>query len=771
MIISRRPQVVALAVSLTLGFGLALVLLTLLIRPPILAVPAAVPPLPVKLSRSDFASPGDRARETLAHLPLRFIANAGGEQRFTVQATGYTIFFAEGEVVFSTSPAVPPAAEHSLGSSHHLTVLPDPHPQPAGRASAVVRLRFAGANPHPAVEGLERLPGAVNFFLGNDPAAWQTGLPSYAAIVYRDLYPSVDLVYRGSGGRLKSEFRLAPGADPAAIQMVYAGLQEARVRADGALVLQTAAGELVEKAPFVYQVGDGARREIAGGYELRPPDRPGGAYRVTFQVAAYDQAQPLVIDPALVFSTYLGGEGAEWGFGIAVDSAGSIYVAGGTESTDFPTANPIQIDPNSGNAFVTQIISSGGAYTYGFSTFLGGSDADYGYDIALDEAGNIYVAGETRSSDFPIRQATQPSRGGGAVYIYDAFVTQIISAGGSYTLGFSTYLGGSADDRGGGVAVDGDGNIYIKGSTQSSDFPCYDALDTTLGGSFDGFATKIISASGAYTYGYSTYLGGSGMESIYPGLEVDGAGNAYVTGGTFSSDFPLHDALDTSLDGLSDAFVTQIISAAGTYTYGLSTYLGGSSTDSGGSVAVDNAGRIYVTGETTSSDFPTRNALNAGPGGNGDVFVTQIASAGGVYTYGFSSFFGGSSRDGGVAIAVDDAGTMYVMGSTESGDFPYFRAIDTSLSGDTDVFVTKIVSAGGVYTVGYSTYLGGGGYERGFDIAVDDAGNSYVTGDTNSSDFPTRHASQMRQAYTDAFVAKIGPCDRCMYLPVIWRRQ
>jgi uncharacterized repeat protein (TIGR01451 family) len=688
--------------------------------------------LPATQSETGPATPM-RLRPEALNLPLRFIANAGQTDPavcFTVKGAGHTLFFTSEEVVLS-------AVQEGEG----------------GPVRSVVRLRFPGANPSPVIEGLAPMPGVVNYFLGNDPAQWQANVPTHGAVTYRDLYPGIDLVYRGSEGILKSEFHVAPEGDPAAIMMAYSGLEGMYLREDGALVLQTALGQLVEESPLIYQEVGGIRREIPGGYvpifplesEVR---REEDVYRVRFQVAAYDTALPLVIDPALAYSTYVGGDSNDYGQDIAVDGGGNVYITGYTYASDFPVFNEIQTNQDYVDAFVTHLTNASGVYTYGYSTYLGGNDVDYGHGIAVDGAGGAYVTGSTESDDFPSHNPVQTDHGGGT---YDAFVTQIISAGGSYTLAYSTYLGGSNDDLARDIAVDGAGDAYVVGYTHSSDFPTTaNAIQTDQAGA-DAFVTGIVDAGGAYVY--STYLGGGGNDRGW-GIAVNGAGDAYVTGYTASSDFPSHNAIQPNRRGLDDAFVTQIIEAGGVYTYAYSTYLGGQSADQGNDISVNSAGDACVTGYTISSDFPTHRAIQPSRAGGYDAFVTQIISASEVYTYAYSTYLGGGDEDRGQGIAVDDVGNAYVTGITYSDDFPTRHPIQTD-QGTFDAFVTEIISASEVYTYAYSTYLGGSGGDRGQDIAVDNSGNAYVTGYTSSNDFPTRHGTQQYQGSTDALVSVI----------------
>jgi hypothetical protein len=562
--------------------------------------------------------------------------------------------------------------------------------------------------------------------------------------------------------------------------MAYAGLRSLTMRADGALILDTPLGQLIEEAPLIYQQVDGQRREVQGRYTILPSlplggaGQPGQVQRVGFRVSGYDPALSLVIDPVLAFSTYLGGSGGDSISGIALDGGGNAYVTGSTGSTDFPTQDAIQPSCGGGtDAFVTQITKEGGIYTYGFSTYLGGTDDDYGLGIGVDAAGNVYVTGETDSSDFPTDKAIQPTYGGGDC---DGFVTKIINANGVYTLGYSTYLGGNDYDVSYGVAVDGDGNAYVTGDTESPDFPLRNAIQPAYGGDLgDAFVTQIISASGVYTYAYSSYVGGSDYD-WGNAIAVDGDGNTYVTGVTESTDFPTHNAIQpTHGGGSTDAFVTQIITASGVYTYGYSSYLGGKNYDWGNGIALDGYSNAYVTGRTWSSDFPTHGAVQPGRNGWGDAFVTQIISASGVYTYGYSTYLGGSYWDSGNGIAVDGDGNAYVAGDTQSTDFPTHNAIQPTYGGGWelrgDAFATQIISASGVYTYGHSTYLGGTDDDYGRGIAVDGAGNAYVVGRTSSLDFPTRNAIQPTHAGgdKDGFVAIIWEPPYRTYVPLVLR--
>ena len=658
---------------------------------------------------------------TLAKLPLSFVANAGQTHpavRFHVRGAGHTIFFTPEEVVFSASQEVD-----------------------GERVSSVVRLRLVGANPEPVVEGLERLPGVANYFVG-DRSQWRTGVPTYGAVAYRAVYPGIDLVYRGTAGRLKSEFRVAPGADPGQIRLAYSGVESMRLRVDGALVLATALGELIEESPAVYQEIDGRRVEVAGSYRLL------GEGHVGFALGAYDADYPLVIDPTLSYSTYLGGSGIEDGKDIAV-YGGYAYVTGTTTSTDFPTPNASQ-DSHAGgeyDAFVTKLNTAGSALDY--STYLGGSGHDEGLSIAVDSSGNAYVTGLTWSTDFITTTSAYDDTCGGCPGLRDAFVTKLDTAG---ALSYSTYLGGDMDDLGFGIAVDGSGYAYVTGYTESTVFPTKSAYDGTLEGSRDAFVAKLDpSQSGESSLVYSTYLGGSDYDEGY-GIAV-GSGYAYVTGQTKSTDFvTTTSAYQGTFGGSSDAFVTKLNEAGSALVY--STYLGGSSDENtayNAAIAVDGSGNAYVTGDTSSDDFPTESAYDTELGGASDAFVTKLNDTGSALTY--STYLGGGSVDYGFGIAVNANGNAFVTGDTSSDDFPMASAYDDTRDG-TDAFVTTLNAAGSALM--YSTYLGGGSSEIGHGIALDGSGNAYVTGVTWSTDFVTTTSAYQGTfgGDQDAFVTK-----------------
>jgi hypothetical protein len=647
------------------------------------------------------------------------------------------------------------------------------------RQDAVLSMELAGGNRHPRLVGLEPQPAKRNYLLGNDPRHWHSGVPSYARVRYAGVYPGVDLVYRANQRQLEFDFVIAPGADPRRIRLAFLGADSLAVGSDGSLILHTANGEVVQRAPVVYQEAEeagGRRRKVEGRYVLlaaaadhREAGSQSAARQVALAVGRYDRARPLIIDPVLAYSTFLGGSGDDQGLGIAVDGTGNAYIAGFTNSTVFPGIGSGSIQPANGgglnDVFVTKIDAAGAAIVY--STFLGGSGDDRGLAIAVDGAGSAYVTGVTTSPTFPGVSASsiQPANGGGS----DAFVTKINRDGTGIV--YSTFLGGSDGDQGNGIAVDRAGNAYVTGQTFSATFPGVGggSIQPASRGGGDAFVTKINAAGTAIVY--STFLGGSGFD-FGNGIAVDDGGNVYVAGSTSSSTFPGVGASSiqpANGGGISDAFVTEINAPGTAIVY--STFLGGSDFDAANAIAVDGAGNAYVTGLTASTVFPGVSGSSIQPAlgdGSQDAFVTKINPGGTGIAY--STFLGGGDFNAGNGIAVDGAGNAYVTGFTDGTSFPGVggSSIQPANGGGDDAFVTKINAAG--TAILYSTFLGGDGLDYGYAIAVDGAGSAYVTGKTSSTTFPGVGANSIQPVSgfgDDAFVAKlaIGAATGCVSSP------
>jgi hypothetical protein len=697
---------------------------------------------PISTSRTD-PKAESRILDSYGKLQLSFEANHGQadpQVKFLSRIGGYSLFLTRDEAVLAFSGK---KAGAKVNRSRRFDAA-------APKAGSVLRMKLRNANPAAKVTGVDELAGTSNYFIGNDPAKWFSNLPTYAKVKYEGIYSGIDLVYYGNQRQLEYDFIVAPGADPRRIALDVGGTKRIRRDAHGDLALQMSEGEIRWHKPVVYQERNGARQEIAARYTIRDTNR------VRFEVAKYDESRPLYIDP-LIYSTYLGGSGDDGGSGIAVDSAGNAYVTGYTQSADFPTTPGVFQTVCGGgctdgeDAFIAKINPTGSALVY--STYLGGSRGDGGSGITVDSLGNAYVTGGTGSTDFPTTTGAFQTVCGvsSSGYCFDGFVAKINPTGSA--LVYSTYLGGSGDDSGYQIAVDSSGNAHVTGYTASTDFPTMNPFQSVLGGGEDAFIAKINPTGSALVY--STYLGGSGGDGGF-GIDLDAAGNAYVTGLTGSTDFPTTPgAFQTVCGGCNgswDAFVAKINPTGSALVY--STYLGGSEDDEGWGIAVDSSGEAYVTGYTGSTDFPTMNPLQPTYGrGILDAFVAKLNPTGSALVY--STYLGGSEDDRGFGIAVDSAGNAYVTGTTTSNNFPTESPAQRHRGGSNDAFVSKLNPGGSALV--YSTYMGGLSYDSGNGIAVDSAGNAYVTGTTQSTNFPTKSPLQPSNAggYADAFVAQI----------------
>ena len=599
-----------------------------------------------------------------------------------------------------------------------------------------VRVRFDGANRGAALEGIEPLAARANFFIGRDPREWRTGLPTFQKILYRNLYRGIDLTYSGTRDRIKSEFTVAPGADPRLIRLEYSW--PVSIAANGDLIARSAGSELRERAPEIFQETAGGRAHVAGRYRLIDEHTAG------FEVDSYDASLPLVIDPVISYSTYLGGTGISAVTGVAVDSGGNSYVTGWTEALDFPIAGALQAANRGGvDAFVAKFNPTGTALVY--ATYIGGGGDDRAAGIAVDSSGDAYVTGSTASSDFPLAAAIRPALGGSKT----AFVLKLNAVGN--TLLFSTYFGGTNWETGNAIALDGSGNVYVAGDTQSANFPVFAAAQSTIGGGMDAFVTELTSTG---QLAFSTFLGGAGNEHA-GGIAVDASDNVYVAGGTYSTNFPLVAPIQGVNGGGQDAFVTKFAARGSAILY--STYLGGNGTggsEQANAVAADGSGNAYVTGVTNSSNFPvTSGAYQTAFSGVQDAFVTKINGAGNTLVY--STYLGGTSFDWASGIGVDSGGSAYAAGYTSSGDFATVNGVQAAFGGMYDAFVTKLNAAGN--GLAFSTYFGGSGSDVANGIAVDGSGNMFVGGQTSSFNLPLQGPIQSsNNGGSTGWVARLG---------------
>jgi hypothetical protein len=731
----------------------AIILLTVLMGGPFVAE-AGRSAVETGLAGPHAASVEPEARkqflEQLGHLPLRFVENRGEMDprvKFYFQGLRESIFFTREGVTFSLAGKPVPAP-----------TVNSPMPGlPGGlekSRAATVRLEPVGLRPEAEIVPEDRAPDRVHSYQGSDPGRWRTNLPVYRAVRYREAYPGVDLKFYGADGRLEYDVIVKPGADPGQVKLACEGVENLAVNAEGDLVARLAdGGELVHRKPFVYQEIDGQRLVREGRFQILDRE-PRPAFG--FQVAAYDPGHPLVIDPVLAYSTYLGGTFWDMPFGIAVDGKGYAYVTGWKNSADFPVEGRIHVTSDE-SVFLVKLTPAGELY---YTVFLGGNNDDYGTAVAVDKTGNGFITGFTQSHNFP--RLYPPNSG---IYKWgpsnpdfsNGFVAKFDMDG---YLVYSIYLGGGEWDYPTSLAVAADGGVYVGGYTESPKFPyewlpfSENGLHPYRGGG-DGFVAYIPPDVNAQPT--STFLGGTGQDSV-TGLVLNAAGAIHVTGNTTSPDFPLNAAADGSYGGNGDAFVAKI--APGFKALAYSTYLGGSAGDEARGIAYRD-GHVYVGGWTASEDFPVKNPLYP-YAGKGDAFVSRFSAKGGLV---YSTCLGGSVTEGARGIALDAQGSIYVAGSTCSGDFPLKKPLATSTVRGLDdriiiedtyrAFVSKINPKGNGLV--YSTKLGGtDGAETGNAIAVDSKGNAYVTGMTSSHDFPVKNAAlPYNLGYSPGFVTKL----------------
>jgi len=595
-----------------------------------------------------------------------------------------------------------------------------------------VRMQFAGASAQAQISGDTELPGKINYLTGNDPAKWHTGVATFAKVRVGELYPGINLVYYGNQRQLEYDFTVTPGANPNAVRIHFDGVDKVAISKQGELILTLGDAEIRQPKPVIYQMASGARKEVEGGYRLVD------ARTVAFAIGQYDQRLPLVIDPILSYSTYFGGNYGDTAWAVAVDTNGFVYVAGQTFSTRFTNNAPL---------------ATPGAYQTNFH--------------------------------------------GGTLY-GDAFIAKFDNLG--TNLIYFTYLGGSADDLASGIAVDGQGNAFVTGITDSPDFPTTNAIPghAQIGGSYspsfgsypsDAFVAELN--SGGSNLIFSTYLGGSGMDGS-DGIALDLSGNIYVTGYTFSTNFPVTNAIAYRLAGRTNMFLDHLactntvyynanafiakIGPGGTNLV-YSSYFGGNNLDAGESIAVDSSNFVYVTGFTASTNFPTKNAITNSLNGyllNGstnqtssyDAFVAKFDSTGTNLLY--STFLGGTNNDVAYSIAIDNQGAAYVTGWTVSSNFPNTVTLPNLYNGlannfyygysvTTNAFLTKITN-GVQAAIAYSAVFGGTNLNTdiGYGVALDPAGDAFVIGTTTSINFPAFNVPSLMRATNsggnDAFV-------------------
>ena len=681
---------------------------------------------------------------TSAHygkLPISFEANEGqsnAQVRFTSRTSGYTLFLTDSEAV---------VAFHAGGSLHN---------------GATFRMQLAGANPSVKLSGAEPLPGVVNYFVGSDPAKWRSSIPTYGKVRYSSVYPGIDLVYYGNERQLEYDFLVAPQADAAAIRLKFAATNKLSLDAEGDLQIADNSRTIAFHKPRVFQKGDRGDQSIAGQFQLLADNT------VTFKLGRYDRTLPLVIDPILSYSTFLGGNNGDSGNAIAVDSSGNAYIAGVTYSMNFPTTTGAyqtkdrDTITDDSAAFVTKLNAAGTALVY--STYLGGAKASsnsggtassQANGIAVDSEGDAYIGGFTSATDFPISTGAYESTLTGG---QGGFVTKLNPTG--TKLVYSTYLGITNLAAVSAIALDSSGNAYVTGWTFGGFPTTTGAYQATYPGKKNN--TQVAFASEVNPTGtklvFSTYLGGSGNANNRGdwanAIALGPSGEVLVAGGAYSTNFPVstkafQGANKAGAKAADDGFVTEFNSTGTSLIY--STYLGGSGNSSNHGdyvtgLAVDSDGSAYVTGIVRSANFPTTtNAYQARQPGLTNAFATKLNPAGTALDY--STYFGGSNIEDGFGIAIDSEGNAYLTGLTGSADFPVtpgaIQSTNTAVAASAPVGYFAELNPSGSELL-YSTMLGGSGINDGSGagdgleaIALDGSGNVYLTGNASSANFPT----------------------------------
>lgn len=714
-----------------------------------------LPGLLVLFASSSLAS-AEPALTAFPGLPLFFEANnAQAPSQFLARTRNAQFLVAPSGLQIAITTMAAPDADAPLRRDSLL-------PRATGMTH-LARVSFIGADPCATIVPASPLSAKINYLTGNDRAQWRPGLPTWAQVKVNGLYPGIDLVYYGNQRQLEYDFTVAPGVSPAAIALKFEGLDQLSIDREGGLVLRFGGGKMRQHPPRLYQIVEGVRREIQGGYRVK--DERTVAFAVT---GPYDHHRALIIDPIFEYSTFFGGNGNDLPTAIKVDINGNIYVAGETASSQFPFAVPTNAFQRTfkgttgrRDAFVAKLSSQGNQLLY--FTYLGSTGDDGALDLAIDSAGNAYVTGFTDAADFPVQNAVFPKIAGTidptlGVYHNDAFVTELNTNGSA--LVFSTYLGGDFNDLGSGIALDPAGYVYVTGYTHSTNFPATsNAFQRSFAGIEDVFVAKF--APGGSPLVYATFLGGTNTDEG-DGIVADAQGCAYVTGSTLSTGFPLTTNASRTNSSNFEAFVTKLGPYGSNLLY--STFLGGTNADYGYRITLDSLNNAYVTGTSSSPDFPntpvygltsgtTSNSLNY------DAFLARLDSSGRLV---FSTLFGGGNTDAGWDLAVDPDGRAFVVGITSSTNFPVFDPFGlfaTTNSGGRDVFVTAFNTNG--LAVRYSGYLGGKGNDFGYGIAVDAESSAYITGLTYSTNFPTTIApfQSVPWGAAEGFLAKIRLLD------------
>jgi len=673
------------------------------------------------------------------HIPLTFTRNTGlfnPEVKFCAHTNGFNLFFTGKEITYlfrqkdKTSQI---EAERSAESKY-----------------VKIRQRFLHANPSPEVTGEKKVPWNTNYLTGNDRKQWKTTIPNYEKVRIKNIYDGIDLICYGNKNRLKYDYVIQPGSNPEQILITYASNSKEKIKLSvnrqGELEINTSNGKVIERKPYAYQLIDGDKAEIDAGYEIVNPDK--NIYR--FAVAQYNKAYPLIIDPEIIFSTYIGGSGIDRSSVITVDKSCNVYIAGDTESPDFPVTPDTIGETYNGNKdiFVCKVNKNGTELEY--CTIIGGKNKEVGNCIAVDSSGCVFLSGSTHSPDFPVTSGAFDTDFKNSEEVY---ICKINPDGTG--LEFSTFLSGSGTERAQDLKIDDNGTVYVAGYTKSNDFPVTEGtLHTDMVEGSNVFIAQINRTGTVLLK--SAVFGGRGNDEIRD-IIVDTQNNIYVAGFTMSNDFPLtHGAYDDTFNGKIDIFVCKFDSSLKKMEY--STYFGGDKNDEGGFITTDRSGNVYITGKTNSRNFPSTTGEKYN-GGDFDIFTAKLNEKGSGLL--FSTYIGGIGDDQAMDIEMDQTGNVFIVGITNSINYPVTSTTyDNSFnSGDYDIILTVIDSShAGIL---YSSFLGGSGSDIPRSVVLDERNNVYITGQTSSPDFPVSSDcfDDTFNGEEDAFVLKLTPFD------------
>ena len=681
-------------------------------------------------------------------MPLVFVANEGqvdARADFFVVGKDKVIFFSpSGISIAMTERRYAPEAAS------------EPVPAEPDVRRWALQLEFIGADPGVRPAGEDKTETVFSYFR-DGPGGWRGGVPTFARVAYRDLWPGIDLVYNGAADRLKYELIVRPGADPSMARFTYTGVTDVSLDKDGRLEVTTPLGSFHDDVPAAFQEKDGKRIDVPAAFVVEEGRGEGQSWTYGFDLGEYDPALPLVIDPAiLIYCGFISGPANDQGTAIARDAAGNVYLTGWTESVGFPVTvgpdlvfNSTYLGPD---AFVAKVNSAGTALVY--CGFIGGDRDDIGTGIAVDAAGNAFVTGITHSLNFPTTVGPGLSYHGTSSQYSEGFVTKVNASG--TALVFSGFVGGANDDQVHGIALDGPGNAYLTGWTASSDFPRISGPDLSFNGVRDAFVAKVAASGSGFLY--SGFVGGTGLDQG-AGIAVDGEGRAHITGMTESRPserFPVLVGPSLNHAGGGDAFVARVASSGAELEY--CGYIGGSGEDSGAAIALDATGSAYVAGSTSSRfQFPATVGPFLSLSGTFDAFAAKVSASGDGLDY--CGYIGGTGEEFGTGIAVDAARNAYVSGYSDSvSGFPVTGGPSGVLAGLFDAFVVTIMPSG--EDLYYGGFVGGSDIDMALGIAADGLGNVWLAGYTQSSDFPVLVGPYLTPGAgygvsEDAFVAKI----------------